>query len=62
MLLFSQKFCHVPGDLHRVEVDEVEEPGGVEATREVIRHSGAAAALPVLDDGRVAPRRLMNAG
>jgi ADP-ribose pyrophosphatase len=34
-------------------VDEVEEPGGVRATREVVRHRGSVAALPVHPDGRL---------
>ena len=34
-------------------MDEVEEPEGVRATREVVRQRGSVAALPVLDDGRV---------
>ena len=29
------------------------EPGGVRARRDIIRHSGSVAVLPVLDDGRV---------
>ena len=36
-----------------LDVDEVEEPGGVRAVREVVRHRGSVAALPVHDDGRV---------
>lgn len=39
------------GVLVKLDVDEVEEPGGVRATREVIRHHGSVAALPVTDDG-----------
>ena len=31
----------------------MQEPEGVRATREVVRHRGSVAALPVLDDGRV---------
>ena len=41
------------GRVLAVDVDEVEEPGGVRATREVVRHSGSVAALAVHDDGRV---------
>ena len=40
---------HVVG----VKVDRVIEPGSVEATREVVTHSGSVVVLPVLDDGRV---------
>jgi ADP-ribose pyrophosphatase len=35
------------------DVDEVEEPGGVRAVREVVRHRGSVAALAVHADGRV---------
>jgi ADP-ribose pyrophosphatase len=41
------------GRVLSLDVDEVEEPGGVRAMREVVRQSGSVAALPVLDDGRV---------
>jgi ADP-ribose pyrophosphatase len=40
------------GHLLRVRVDTVRTPDGVEATREVVEHPGAAAVVPVLDDGR----------
>lgn len=36
-----------------LDVDDVEEPGGVRAVREVVRHSGSVATLAVHDDGRV---------
>lgn len=36
-----------------VKVDRVIEPGGVEATREVVTHGGSVVVLPILDDGRV---------
>jgi ADP-ribose pyrophosphatase len=36
-----------------LDVDEVEEPDGVRATREVVRHRGSVAVLPVHADGRV---------
>ena len=36
-----------------LDVDEVEEPGGVRGTREVVRQPGSVAALPVHDDGRL---------
>jgi ADP-ribose pyrophosphatase len=36
-----------------LDVDDVEEPGGVRAAREVVRQRGSVAALPVHDDGRV---------
>ena len=41
------------GKVLSLDVDEVEEPGGVRATREVVRHRGSVAALPVHDDGRL---------
>jgi ADP-ribose pyrophosphatase len=41
------------GKVLSLDVDEVEEPGGVRATREVVRHRGSAAVLPVHDDGRL---------
>jgi ADP-ribose pyrophosphatase len=39
------------GKVLALDVDEVLEPGGVRATREVIRHRGSVAALPVNEDG-----------
>jgi len=41
------------GRIFGVDVDEVEEPGGVRGLREVVRHAGSVAALPVHEDGRV---------
>jgi ADP-ribose pyrophosphatase len=41
------------GRVLRLVVDDVEEPGGVRAEREVVRHVGSVAALPVHEDGRV---------
>ena len=41
------------GKVLSLHVDEVEEPGGVVATREVVRHHGSVAALAVWDDGRI---------
>ena len=41
------------GKVLSLDVDEVEEPGGVRATREVVRHLGSVAALPVHEDGRL---------
>ena len=41
------------GRIVSLDVDEVEEPGGVRATREVVRHAGSVAALAVHEDGRV---------
>ena len=41
------------GKVLALDVDEVLEPGGVRATREVVRHRGSVAALPVKEDGSV---------
>jgi ADP-ribose diphosphatase len=41
------------GKVFGVRRDEVEEPGGVHATREVITHSGSVVILPVFDDGGI---------
>jgi len=41
------------GPVFGVRRDEVLEPGGLRATREVITHPGSVVVLPVLDDGRV---------
>jgi ADP-ribose pyrophosphatase len=41
------------GRVLSIDVDDVEEPGGVVAVREVVRHRGSVAALPVHDDGRI---------
>jgi ADP-ribose pyrophosphatase len=39
------------GKVLSLDLDEVEEPGGVTATREVVRHPGSVAALPVTPEG-----------
>jgi ADP-ribose pyrophosphatase len=41
------------GKVLALDVDTVEEPGGVRAAREVVRHRGSVACLPVHADGRV---------
>jgi ADP-ribose diphosphatase len=41
------------GTVLALDVDEVLEPGGVRATREVVRHRGSVAALAVNEDGSV---------
>ena len=41
------------GKVLSLDVDEVEEPGGVHTTREVVRHSGSVAVVAVQDDGRI---------
>jgi ADP-ribose pyrophosphatase len=39
------------GRVFRVETGEVHEPGGVTGTRDVVRHQGSSAVLPVQRDG-----------
>src|SRR5207253_10790000 len=41
------------GPVFGLRRDEVIEPSGVRATREVITHPGSAVVLPVLPDGRI---------
>ncbi len=41
------------GAVFSVESGIMNEPGGVRARRDIIRHSGSVAILPVLEDGRV---------
>ena len=41
------------GKVFGVRRDEVEEPNGLLATREVITHPGSVVVLPVLEDGRI---------
>lgn len=41
------------GQIIKVFLDRVRLPSGNEGTREVVRHGGAVAVLPVFDDGRV---------
>jgi ADP-ribose pyrophosphatase len=41
------------GQILTLDLDQVEEPGGVRAAREVVRHRGSVAALPVHADGRI---------
>ena len=41
------------GKILDLEVDRVRLPNGTEATREVVRHQGAAVILPLLGEGRV---------
>lgn len=41
------------GKVFGVRRDEVVEPGGLRATREVITHPGSVVVLPVLKDGRI---------
>jgi ADP-ribose pyrophosphatase len=41
------------GKVLALEVDEIEEPGGPPALREIVRHRGSVAALAVAGDGRI---------
>ena len=41
------------GKVLSLDLDEVEEPGGVHTRREVVRHSGSVAVLAIQDDGRI---------
>ncbi len=41
------------GNLLKVEIDKVQLPDGSRATREYIRHPGAVAIVPLLDDGSI---------
>jgi ADP-ribose pyrophosphatase len=41
------------GRVVRLRVDRVAEPGGIEATREVVWHAGSVVVIPRLSDGRV---------
>jgi len=41
------------GKILSLELDEIREEGGVKALREVVRHRGSVAALPVDDEGRL---------
>jgi ADP-ribose pyrophosphatase len=41
------------GRILDLDVDEVQEPGGVQSFREVVRQIGSVAALPVHEDGRL---------
>ena len=42
------------GKILPLELDEIQEEGGTRALREVVRHRGSVAALPVDEDGRLA--------
>lgn len=41
------------GPVFRIESGIVREPGGVRARRDIIRHSGSVAILPIDEDGRI---------
>ena len=48
--VFSSKVIH-RGPVFSVTLDDVEEPGGIRARREVVRHSGSVVILAVDDSG-----------
>src|ERR1700754_3671798 len=50
--VFSSKVVF-KGKVFSVRRDEVSEPSGVKATRDVIAHSGSVVVMPVLDDGKI---------
>lgn len=50
--VISSRRVHA-GSVIALDVEEVEEPGGVVAVREVVRHPGSVAVLPVYEDGSV---------
>lgn len=45
--------CAFQGRLLRLEVDQIELPGGRRSGREVVRHPGGVCVLPLHDDGTV---------
>lgn len=50
--IISSKMVY-EGKVFGVRHDHVIEPGGVEATRDVVTHNGSVVVLPILPDGRV---------
>ncbi len=50
--LISSRRVHA-GRVVSLDLDDVEEPGGIRIEREVVRHPGSVAILPVHEDGRV---------
>lgn len=52
LLVLSRREVY-DGRVLRLEVDEIQEPGGARGIREVVRHRGSVAALAVHEDGRI---------
>ena len=52
MRVLSHRRIHA-GKVLDLDLDEVEEPGGVRAPREIVRHAGSVAVLPVDEAGRL---------
>src|SRR5215472_16290522 len=50
--VLSSQVIH-PGKVFGIRRDEVIEPSGVRATREMITHPGSVVVLPVLRDGKI---------
>jgi ADP-ribose pyrophosphatase len=50
--LISSRRVHA-GRVVSLDLDDVEEPGGIRVEREVVRHPGSVAILPVHEDGSV---------
>jgi ADP-ribose pyrophosphatase len=50
--VFSSKVMY-KGPVFSVRRDRVREPGGIEAARDVVMHSGSVVVLPVFSDGRI---------
>jgi ADP-ribose diphosphatase len=45
--------CLYKGKVIQVKLDRIVEPGGVEASREVVEHRGSVVIIPRLPDGRI---------
>lgn len=41
------------GSVFRVRQDRVREPGGIEATRDIVEHRGSVVVLPIFADGKI---------
>jgi len=50
-VLSSTELCQ--GRVFTVRHDEIVEPGGLKATRDIVVHPGSVVIIPVLDDGRI---------
>ena len=50
-VLSSTELCQ--GRVFKVVQDEIVEPSGLKATRDIIVHPGSVVIIPVLDDGRI---------
>ncbi|MGA9882903.1 MAG: NUDIX hydrolase [Candidatus Acidiferrales bacterium] len=50
-ILRSTELCQ--GRVFTVRHDEIVEPSGLKATRDIVAHPGSVVVIPVLDDGRI---------